>query len=157
MRILYQTLAWTICSLVMVQAASHAWFSAGAAKHLDEGGTIDLTMSSGPLPFIEVWGVIIHSMSGMYLIPAVAVIFLIVGYFSHIPRSLGYAAAVVVLVAVQVVLGLSAPALPFLAFLHGLNALLIFTAALLSIYQLQPRDLSPHQDRGSPKLADSGA
>ncbi|MGP6173603.1 hypothetical protein [Corynebacterium sp. A21] len=146
MRISYQVIAWIICGLVMLQAATHAWFSAGAAKYIEGGGTLDLSATGAP-PFPEVWGVIIHGMSGMYLIPLVAVVLLVTGYFSHVPGALVYAVVVVVLVAVQVTLGLSAPALPFLAFLHGMNALLIFGTALLAIHQVRTHESSHSRER----------
>ena len=50
MRTTYRVLAFIICGLVMLQAAAHAWVSAGIALYLGEGGTLD---TSGPPNFPE--------------------------------------------------------------------------------------------------------
>lgn len=94
MRTTYRILALVIAGLVILQAASHAWSSAGATKYVAEGGTVDLSLlteTGGPLPFFEIWGFVIHSLSGMYVIPSTAVILLVVGYFSHFHGAFGYA------------------------------------------------------------------
>lgn len=141
MKTTYQALAWAICALVALQAASHAWFSAGAAKYLAEGGVLDLT-AEGPLPFVEAWGIVFHTLAGTYAIPALAVILLLVGYFSRLSRAAALALLVLALVALQVTLGLTAPSLPLLALFHGLNALLIFSAALMAVYRVGSRDVT---------------
>ncbi|QGU04199.1 COX15/CtaA family protein [Corynebacterium comes] len=142
MRTAYRSIAFVMCGLVMLQAASEAWFAAGAGKHLAEGGTIDMSDTSSPPPFPEVWGVVIHSISGTYVIPVVAAILLIVGYLVHDRRALGLAALVAILVGIQVTLGLTAPSIPFLAFLHGFNALLIFGTALTAARALETRHVT---------------
>lgn len=143
MKTAYRTLALVIAGLVALQAATHAWSSAGAARYLADGGTLDLSATGGPLPFVEIWGIIIHTISGMYLIPAVAVILVVVGYLSHLTKALSYALIIAVLVAAQVALGMAAPALTFLAFLHGVNALLIFGVALFAAYQVHSQETTP--------------
>lgn len=136
MKLSYRILAWILCILVMLQAASHAWFSAAAAKFLSEGGTLDLSNTT-ELPFTGVIGVIIHSMSGMYLFPLVVVVMIVVGYLTRTPRAAGIAVVIAVLIAVQITLGLTAPAIPALAFLHGFNALLIFLGALYADHYMR--------------------
>lgn len=42
MRATYRILAFIVCGLVVLQAASRAWASAGIDQHLAEGGTIDV-------------------------------------------------------------------------------------------------------------------
>lgn len=69
MQTLYRVLAFVVVGLVAVQAASHAWGSAGLVKYLSEGGTLDMDAMT---PFTEVAGYVIHAMNGMYVIPAVA-------------------------------------------------------------------------------------
>lgn len=141
MRTAYRSLAFVVCGLVMLQAASEAWFASGVGKYISEGGTLDMSDTSGPPPFPEVWGLIIHSISGMYVIPVVATILLIVGYLTHDRRALTLAAVVLILVGVQVALGLTASSLTFLAFLHGFNALLIFGTALAAALTLRTRQV----------------
>lgn len=46
----YRFLAYLICALVGVQAASHAWGSAGIGKYVADGGVIDkAAMAEGAL------------------------------------------------------------------------------------------------------------
>lgn len=136
MKVTYRVLAWVICILVMVQAATHAWFSAGAGRFLAEGGTLDLSGASG-MQFPEVLGVIIHGMSGMYVIPVVAIAFMVVGYLTHSRYGLVIAVVTAVLIAIQVALGLGAANTAFLALFHGMNALLIFAAALYADHYMR--------------------
>lgn len=139
MRTAYRSLAWVICALVMLQAASEAWFASGVGKHLAEGGTIDLSNPSGPLPFTAAWGIVIHTISGTYVIPIMAALLLITGYLAHSRRALTLAVVVAILVATQVTLGLNAHLFTFLAFLHGFNALLIFGTALGAAFVFRTR------------------
>ncbi|AJK68456.1 hypothetical protein [Corynebacterium marinum] len=143
MKTAYRSLAGLICGLVMLQAASEAWFASGVGKYIAEGGTIDMSDTSGPPPFTEVWGLIVHTISGLYVIPVVAAILLIVGYLTHDRRALALAAVVVILVGVQVTLGLTASSFTFLAFLHGFNALLIFGVALTAALTLGRQHVEP--------------
>jgi hypothetical protein len=132
MRITYRILSFVICALVALQAASHAWASAGLGLYIAEGGVVDASAAEGPAPFPEVAGFMIHGMNGMFVIPAIALILLIVSFFARIPRGVTYAAVVFGLVLLQVTLGLFGHSIALLGFLHGLNALLLFTAALLA-------------------------
>ncbi|WP_426324933.1 hypothetical protein [Microbacterium sp. E-13] len=132
MRITYRVLAYTICVLVALQAAFHAWGSAGLGLYLSEGGVIDASAQDGPPPFPEVIGLMLHGMNGMFVIPVVALILLIVSFFAKVPRGVTYAAIVFGLVLLQVTLGLLGHSIVLLGFFHGINALLLFTAALLA-------------------------
>lgn len=128
----YRILAVTIAALVGVQAASHAWASAGMGAYITGGGVIDALMmeGDGPLPFVEVIGIIVHGLNGGIVIPAVALALLIISFFTKVPGALKWAGVVLGLVAVQMTLGYSAHGLALLALFHGLNALLLFAAAL---------------------------
>lgn len=129
MRITYRVLAYLICALVMLQAASHAWASAGIALFIGEGGTLDPS-AEGPPPFPEALGFMIHGMNGMYAIPLVALVLLVVAFLARIPGGVVRAVAILALVALQVTLGLLGHEMTALAFLHGVNALAIFGVAL---------------------------
>ena len=132
MRSAYRALAYLVAALVGVQAASHAWSSAGTALWVTNGGVLDKSVmeSQGPPPFPEVLGYMIHGITGMLVIPVVAVALLVVGLLVRSPRALRFAAAVLTLVVVQVSLGMMGHGLPFLALLHGLNALLLLVVAV---------------------------
>ena len=129
----YRFLAYLICALVGVQAASHAWSSAGIGKYVQDGGVIDkAAMDEGGADFPEVLGFIVHGMNGMMLIPLVAVALLAVAFLAKFPGAVRGAAIVAALVALQVALGMLGHGLTLLALFHGLNAIVLFTAALLT-------------------------
>lgn len=124
----YRILAYAICALVALQAAMHAWSSAGLAKYIAGGGTLDMT-SDAPPPVPEFTGIIVHAMNGMYVIPIVALALLVVAFLSRARGAVGYAAIILVLVVVQVALGFLRHEMTSMALLHGLNALLLFGCA----------------------------
>ena len=131
MRIAYRALALTIVALVAVQAAAHAWASAGIGTFVQGGGVIDLAlMESGELPFTEVLGLMVHGMNGMFVIPAVALLLLVVSFFARLPRGIAWAGIVLALVALQVTLGLLGHGLTVLGLLHGFNAIILASAAM---------------------------
>ncbi|MFE5410672.1 hypothetical protein [Microbacterium sp. NPDC056569] len=132
MRVTYRILSFAICVLVALQAASHAWASAGLGLYIAEGGVVDASAQEGPPPFPEVLGFMIHGMNGMFVIPALALILLIISFFAKIRHGVAFAAVVFALVILQVTLGLFGHGIPLLGFAHGVNALLLFTAALLA-------------------------
>ncbi|WP_309065212.1 hypothetical protein [Microbacterium sp.] len=131
MRTAYRVLAYLVCGLVAVQAATHAWASAGLSAYIFGGGTIDPTASAPP-PVPEFLGIMIHGMNGMYVIPLVALVLLVVSFFTRTPGAVPFAATVLGLVVLQVTLGLMGHGMTFLALLHGLNALAIFAVALIA-------------------------
>jgi hypothetical protein len=133
MAMAYRILATTIAGLVAVQAAAHAWASAGLGAYLMGGAVIDKSMmedTGGPPPFPEVLGIIVHGLNGGIVIPAIALALLVVSFFTRVPGSIRWAVVVVGLVALQMTLGYAGHGMPLLALFHGLNALVLFTAAL---------------------------
>lgn len=146
MRTTYRILAFLICALVALQAASHAWASAGIGQYLAQGGTVDF--ESQELPnFPEAVGLMIHGMNGMYVIPVVALALLITSFFAKVPRGTMRAAVVLVLVVLQVTLGLLGHSVTALAFLHGVNALALFGTALWT----GMRASAPVRDAAAPR------
>ena len=131
MRSAYKYLAYLVCALVMVQAASHAWVSSGLAKYLEGGGTIDFESESLP-DFPEATGFVIHGMNGMMVIPAVALVLVVVAFLAKVPGGLAWAGGVLALVVLQVALGLMGHSVTIAAFVHGVNALLLFGVALIA-------------------------
>lgn len=129
MRIVYRVLAYLICALVAVQAAAHAWASAGLSAYIFGGGSIDPT-SETPPPIPEFAGIIVHGMNGMYVIPTVGLALLIVSFFTKARRAVTFAAVILLLIVLQVALGVFGHGLTFLALLHGLNAVVLFGVAL---------------------------
>lgn len=131
MRNAYKYLAYAVCGLVMLQAASHAWASAGLIAYLSEGGTIDFESEAAP-GFPEAMGIMIHAMNGMFLIPLVALILLGVAFAAKVPGAVAWAGAVLGLVVLQVFLGFMGHGMSALAFVHGVNALALFGTALVA-------------------------
>jgi hypothetical protein len=132
MRITYRIFSFAICALVALQAATHAWGSAGLDVYIAGGGVIDGSAMDGPPAFPEIVGFMIHGMNGMFVIPTLALLLFIFSFFVKAPRAVAFAGGVLALVVVQVTLGLFGHSIPLLGFLHGVNALLLFTTALLA-------------------------
>lgn len=131
MRIAFRALGIAIVALVAVQAAAHAWSSAGLGLFVEGGGVVDLSlMASEEAPFPEVMGFMIHGMNGMFVIPVVALALLIVSFFVRIRGAVVWAAITFGLVILQVTLGIFGHSYSILGLLHGLNALVLATAAL---------------------------
>lgn len=131
----YRILAYTIAVLVGVQAASHAWASAGIGLFIANGGVVDKSMmedTGGPLPFPEVVGFIVHGINGGMVIPAVALALLVVSFFARVKGAVRWAVIVLVVVAIQITLGYEGHGLPLLALFHGLNALVLFGCAIVA-------------------------
>jgi len=129
----YRILAVTIAALVAVQAASHAWASAGLGAYIMGGGVIDKSMmedTGGPPPFPEVMGILVHGLNGGIVIPAVALALVVVSFFTRVPGAIKWAVIVLGVVALQMTLGYAGHGLPLLALFHGMNALVLFGAAL---------------------------
>ena len=129
MHMAYKVLAFLIVGLVAVQAAAHAWASSGLVKYLAQGGTIDFESTEAP-PVPEFLGLMIHGMNGMFVIAIVAIVLLIVALVTKSSRAIIWAGVVVGLVALQVTLGLLGHETTALAFLHGLNAIVLAGTAL---------------------------
>ena len=136
MRAAFRILAYVICGLVALQAAMHAWASAGLAKYIGGGGTLDMNSDAPPL-IPEFTGLIVHAMNGMYVIPLIALALLVLAFMVKTPGAVRMAATVLVLVVVQVVLGFLGHEMTTMALLHGLNAMALFAAAWIAARQVQ--------------------
>ncbi|GLI01877.1 DUF6220 domain-containing protein [Phytohabitans aurantiacus] len=131
MRTAYRVLAYIIAAEVVIQAMAMVYAVAGLGKWIEDGGVLDkAVMDSDTTPFDEVVGFAIHGINGMMVIPLLALVFLIVSFFARIRGGVKWAGLVLLLVVLQIVLGISGHSVPFLGALHGLNALLLFSAAV---------------------------
>jgi hypothetical protein len=133
MRKTYRVLAYLVAAEVVVQAAAIAWAVAGLGHWVEGGGVFDASVmqdNGGPLPFPEVAGIIVHGINGSVIVPGLAVLLLIFSFFAKVRGGIKWAVAVFVLVGIQAELGYASADLPALGALHGLNALLLFSAAL---------------------------
>ena len=146
MRSAYRVLAFIVAALVVVQAAAIAYAVAGLGKWVQDGNTFDkAAFEDENLSFDGIVGFMIHGLNGMMLIPLVALILLIVSFFSKVPGGVGRAALVLVLVVVQVTLGLFGSEIPILGGLHGINALILFgTAVMAGVRAKETVAATPH-------------
>ncbi len=132
MRTTYRVLAWILALEVVVQAAAIAWALFGLTAWIDGGGVLDAAAIEAEVQFDGVVGFMVHGMNGTMIVPAVALLLLIVSFFAKLPRGVTYAAALFVMVVAQVALGIYAHSLPSLGMLHGALALAILVTAVLS-------------------------
>jgi hypothetical protein len=90
MRTAYKVLAYIVAAEVAIQAMVMVWAIAGLVKWVDAGGVFDKSiMESGATPFTEVFGVIVHAINGTFVVPAIALLLLIVSFFTKVRRSSG--------------------------------------------------------------------
>jgi hypothetical protein len=125
MRSTYRVLAHLVALGVVLQAASiaFAWF---AVINELEGGAVYDQSSEGNA------GHMLHGMVGMNLIPLLSLALLVVSFFAKVPGGVRWAAIVLGLAVLQVVMGIVAFGLPAVGALHGVNALVLFSVALVA-------------------------
>jgi hypothetical protein len=131
-RTAYRWLAWLIGIEVVVQAAFMVYAIAGLGIYVDQdGGVLDkAAFESEETLFPEMVGFFVHGTNGMMIIPALALILLIVSFFAKVPGGVMWAGLVLLAVVVQVTLGLFGHEVAILGMLHGINALILFSLAV---------------------------
>jgi hypothetical protein len=135
MRTAYKVLAYLVAAEVAVQAMVMVWAIAGLGKWVEGGGVFDKAVieeaiGSGGVPFPEVAGLLVHGINGAFVIPGLALLLLIVSFFTKVRGAIKWAVIVFVLVVVQGQLGFLGHEFPLSGALHGLNALALFGVAL---------------------------
>jgi hypothetical protein len=125
-----KVLAYVIAALVVVQSAAMVFAVAGLGIWVDEGGVLDAAAMESEPEFTGALGFMIHGMNGMMLIPLLALALLVVSFFAKTPGAVRNAAIVLGLVVLQVALGLFGHENAYIGMLHGINALVLFAAAL---------------------------
>ena len=136
MRKTYRILADIIAIEVVIQAMAMVFGIAGLFKWIDDGGSIDKSVieswEDDPPDFTGSIGHFIHFMNGQFLIPLLGIILLIVSFFAAVNGGVKWAAIILASIVVQVAAGLTAEAWPYLGLVHGLNAFILFSAALMA-------------------------
>jgi hypothetical protein len=134
MRSAYRVLAWLVAIEVLVQSAVIAYAMFGESKFIDGGGVVDKALvESQTADFEGVIGFPIHGINGQIVIPLIGLALLVVAFFAKIERGVALAGATFGLIVLQVLLGIFGHGMPLLGLLHGLNALLIFGAAVAAV------------------------
>jgi len=127
MKTAYRVFGYLIAALVVVQAAAVAYGFFGLGKWIENGGTLDkAAMESDTTSFTGDVGLAVHGMFGVFVIPFIALLFIICALFAKIPGGMKWALITFATVVVQVVLGLAAHSVPLLGLLHGIIALALF-------------------------------
>lgn len=133
MKTTYKVLAYVIAAEVAIQASMIAFAIAGLGIWVDkDGGVLDKATFESEPDFLGAVGFAIHGMNGMMLIPLIALIFLIISFFAKVPGGSKWAGFVLLAVVVQVTLGLFGHESAYFGLLHGLNALVVFSLALMA-------------------------
>jgi hypothetical protein len=122
----YRVVAGLVALGVLVQAGAVAfgWFD--ALSGLENGLVVDQNYEGNA-------GHALHGIFGFYVMPALALILLIVSFLAatQVPEARKYGGIVFGLTLLQVVLAILAFAVaPVIGALHGLNALLLFAAGV---------------------------
>ena len=132
MKTAYKVLAYLVAAEVAVQAMVVVWAIFGLGKWVDAGGVFDKSImeSEGTPPFPEVAGIMVHINNGFFVIPGLALLLLIISFFTKVRGAIRWAVVVFVLVIVQAQLGGLGHDFPLAGALHGLNALALFGTAI---------------------------
>jgi hypothetical protein len=126
MRATYRALAGLIALGVVVQAAliATAWFQ---VINDTESGTVFDENSEGN------WAHAGHGIIGMMVLPAIAIVLLIVSFFARVPGGVKWAAITLGVVVLQVVLAFAGFGAPIVGALHGINAFAIAGVASVAM------------------------
>ncbi|MEO8518661.1 MAG: DUF6220 domain-containing protein [Dermatophilaceae bacterium] len=139
MRTAYRALAYIIAAEVAIQAAAVAYGLFGLGKWIDDGGTLDKAVfEDESATFTGVVGFAIHGINGTMVIPLLALVLLLLSFFARVPGGAKWAGAIFALVIIQVLLGTFAHVVPQLGPLHGINALVLFSVAVMAARRVSP-------------------
>ena len=134
MRTAYKVLAYLVAAEVAVQAMVMVWAVAGLGKWVEGGGVFDKAViegdETGAMPFPEVFGILVHGINGTFVVPGIALLLLIVSFFTKVRGAIKWGLIVFALVVVQGQIGFLGHEFPLAGALHGLNALALFAVAL---------------------------
>jgi hypothetical protein len=123
MKTTYRVLAYLIATGVPLQAAFIAFVMFGVWHDVDAGQVIDQSYEANA-------GALLHGITGMMVIPLLAIVFLIVSFFARIRGGVTWAGIVLGVVFLQVTLAFVAFGAEVVGLLHGFNALVLFAVAL---------------------------
>jgi hypothetical protein len=137
MRTAYKVLAYLVAVEVAVQAMVMVWAIAGLGKWVDGGGVFDKSIiegstETGAMPFPEVLGILVHGINGTFVVPGLALAMLILSFFTKVPGAIKWAVIVFVVAVAQGQIGFLGHEFPLAGALHGLNAMVLFGAAIFA-------------------------
>lgn len=142
MRKTYRIVADIIAIDVVIQAMAMVFAIAGLFKWIDDGATLDKSVieswEDDPPTWTGSIGHFIHVMNGTFLFPLLGLILLIVSFFVAVNGAVKWAAIIAVSIVVQILAGQFAGDSPYLGLVHGLNAFILFGAALMAARSARP-------------------
>jgi hypothetical protein len=143
MRKAYRILADIIAIAVVVQSMAMVWAIAGLFHWIDSGGgSLDSAVldswEDDPPDFQGSFGFAIHGIVGGMVVPVIALAFLIVAFFAHVPGGVKWAAIVFGSVAVQITVAYAGYDAPVVGLIHGLNAFALFSLAIVAARAAHP-------------------
>jgi len=145
MRKTYRILADIIAIEVVIQAMMIVFAVAGLFHWIDEGATLNQSVIDGwqdePPTWTGAIGHFIHVMNGQFLIPLLGLALLIVSFFAGVAGGVKWAAIVFASILVQVMAGMAAGDAPYLGLVHGLNAFVLFSAAIMAARAAKPAEV----------------
>ena len=145
MRKAYRILADIIAIDVVIQAMAMVFAIAGVFKWVDDGNTLSQSVIDGwedePPTFVGAIGHFVHVMNGTFLIPLLGLLLLIVSFFAKVAGGVKWAAIVFVSIIVQVMAGMMSSDSPYLGLVHGLNAFILFSAAIIAARAAKPAEV----------------
>jgi hypothetical protein len=131
MKTAYRLLAYLVALEVVVQAAAIAFATFGLFTYVSGGGVLDRATQRAHA-YDGAVGFVVHGVNGQMVTPAIALILLIIAFFAKVPGGVVWAALVFVTVAVQVLLGQLAHAVPAFGWVHGALAIVLFAVAIVT-------------------------
>jgi hypothetical protein len=147
MKATYRVFAYLIALGVLSQAMAIALGGFTMIHDIDEGMIVDKNFDD--FNFGQNW----HATVGMMVMPALALLFLIVSFFAKVPGGVKWAGITFLLVALQITLAFVAFGVPAVGALHGINALVLMGVAAQAGHRV---DTSPPVKAEAP-APDSGA
>jgi hypothetical protein len=125
MKVTCRVLAYLIAAGVVLQAAFIAFGVFGLVHDVDSGKVVDENYEANA-------GDMLHALNGTFIIPLLALALLVISFFARVPGGVKWAGIILGLVLLQVALAYTAFGAPIVGSLHGVNALALFTVALLA-------------------------
>jgi hypothetical protein len=126
-------LAYIIAMEVVIQAAAIAYAFFALGKWIDDGATLNKTLLDNPnATYPGTAGLAIHGVNGEMLMPLLVLALLVVSFFAKIPRGTQWAVYILVLLVIQIGLAFAGHAAPAISPLHGINALILFSVAVMA-------------------------
>src|SRR4051794_38465651 len=124
MKSTYRVLAYVIAGLVVLQAVWIALSSFTAISAIESGRTVG--DDAGGI------GGMLHGLGGMYAIPLVTIVLVVVSFFAGVTGGVKWALFILLAVVVQIVLAFLSFAIPQIGALHGLNAFVIIALSVIA-------------------------